>query len=61
MPGGVTVPDDEDLIAVEPYYDGAKYDVEDLPEKLPEEKQPALTVDSIPEEDVSTSSWFPQE
>ena len=62
MPGGATVPDDEDLIADEPYYDGARYDVEELPEKLPkEEKRPATTVDSVPEEDSSTASWFPQE
>ncbi len=62
IPGGATVPDDEDLIADEPYYDGARYDVEELPEKLPkEEKRPATTVDSVPEEDSSTASWFPQE
>ena len=32
--------------------DGAKYDVEELPEKLPklEQKQPAATVDSVPGE-----------
>ena len=41
MPGGVPVPDDEDLAAVEPYY------VEELPGKLPkEEKRPATTVDT---------------
>lgn len=62
MPGGATVPDDEDLIAVEPYYDGAHYDVKELPEKLPkEEKRPATTVDSVPEEDASTASWFPED
>ncbi len=63
MPGGTPVPDDEDLIADEPYYDGAHYDLEELPEKkLPqEEMRPATTVDSAPEEDVSTSCQFPQE
>ena len=41
MPGGVPVPDDEDLAAVEPCY------VEELPGKLPkEEKRPATTVDT---------------
>lgn len=53
VPGGVTVPDDDDLIADEPYYygvrDGAHYDVEDLPQQ----KQPAFGVDSVPEEDTS--------
>lgn len=53
VPGGVTVPDDDDLIADEPYYygvrDGAHYDVEDLPQQ----KQPAFWVDSVPEEDTS--------
>ena len=61
MPGGVPAPDDEDLIAEEPYYDGAHYDVEKLPENLPQEKLPATTVDSASEEDASTSSWFPQD
>lgn len=56
VPGGVTVPDDDDLIADEPYYDGvrdgAHYDV--LPEELPEQKQPAFVeTDSVPEEDAS--------
>ena len=37
MPGGVTVPDDEDLTAVEPYY------VEELPGKLPKEEQRSAT------------------
>lgn len=62
IPGGdsASVPDDEDLIADEPVYDGAHYDVEHLPEELPEEKRPALAVDSFPEEDASTSSWFPR-
>lgn len=60
MPGGATVPDDEDLIADEPVYEGAHYDVKELPEKLPkEEKRPAITVDSVPEEDASTSSYNP--
>ena len=45
MPGGATVPDDEDLIAEEPWYDGAHYDVEDLPQQ----KLPAFGVDSAPE------------
>ena len=41
MPGGVPVPDDEDLAAVEPYY------VEELPGKLPKEEQrPATHVDT---------------
>lgn len=52
VPGGTTVPDDEDLIADEPVYDGARYDLEHLPEELPQEKQPAITVDSVPEEDA---------
>ena len=60
VPGGVPAPDDDDLIADEPYYDGARYDVEDLPEKLPkEEKRSANTVDSVPEEDASTASYNP--
>ena len=45
MPGGATVPDDEDPIAEEPWYDGAHYDVEDLPQQ----KLPAFGVDSAPE------------
>lgn len=53
VPGGVTVPDYDDLIADEPYYegvrDGAHYDVEDLPQQ----KLPAFGVDSVPEEDTS--------
>lgn len=53
VPGGVTVPDDDDLIADEPVYDGvrdgAHYDVEDLPQQ----KQPAYV------EDASTSSYDP--
>lgn len=58
QPGGATAPDDEDLIADEPYYDGvrdgAHYDVENLPEQLPQEKQPAFVeTDSVPEEDTS--------
>ena len=61
VPGGATVPDDEDLIAVEPYYDGAHYDVGNLPEQLPQEKRPAINVNSVPEEDVSTASWFPED
>lgn len=56
MPGGVTAPDDEDLIADEPVYDGARYDLEHLPEELPQEKRPAITVDSVPEEDASAST-----
>ena len=41
MPGGVPVPDDEDLAAVEPCY------VEELPGKLPKEEQrPATHVDT---------------
>ena len=57
VPGGATVPDDEDLIADEPYYDGvrdgAHYDVEDLPQQ----KQPAFVeTDSVPEEDASAST-----
>lgn len=61
VPGGTTVPDDEDLIADEPVYDGAHYDVENLPEQLPQEKRPAINVDSVPEEDASTTSWFPED
>lgn len=45
MPGGATVPDDEDPIAEEPWYDGAHYDVEELPQQ----KLPAFGVDSAPE------------
>ena len=52
VPGGVTVPDDEDLIADEPVYDGAHYDLENLPEEPPEQKRPATNVDSVPEEDT---------
>lgn len=54
MPGGATVPDDEDLIAEEPWYDGAHYDVEDLPQQ----KLPAFGVDSAPEED--SNAYDPQ-
>ena len=54
MPGGATVPDDEDLIAEEPWYDGAHYDVEDLPQQ----KLPAFGVDSAPEED--SNAYEPQ-
>lgn len=64
VPGGTTapVPEDDNLIADEPYYDGAHYDVENLPEELPQKKQPAFVeTDSVPEEDASTSCWFPEE
>lgn len=65
VPGGVTVPDDDDLIADEPYYDGvrdgAHYDVEHLPEELPQEKRPAFEVDPVPERDADTSCWFPED
>lgn len=61
VPGGATVPDDEDLIADEPVYDGSHYDLDHLPEELPQEKRPAITVDSVPEEDASTASWFPED
>lgn len=54
MPGGATVPDDEDLIAEEPWYDGAHYDVEDLPQQ----KLPAFGVDSAPE--GNSSAYEPQ-
>lgn len=54
MPGGATVPDDEEPIAEEPWYDGAHYDVEDLPQQ----KLPAFGVDSAPEED--TGAYEPQ-
>jgi len=59
MPGGVTIPDDEDLIAEEPWVDdldGTHYDIRDLPE----EKKPAAT-DFAPEEDSSadTSAFTP--
>ena len=40
IPGGVPVPDDEDLAAVEPYY------VEELPGKLPKEEQRPAHVDT---------------
>lgn len=53
IPPSRTTPDDEDLIADEPYYDGvrdgAHYDVEDLSQQ----KLPAFGVDSVPEEDAS--------
>ena len=59
MPGGATVPDDEDLIAEEPWgdgLDGAHYDIRDLPE----ERKPSAT-DSAPEENSSadTSAFTP--
>lgn len=58
MPGGTTVPEDDgNLIADEPWVDsvdGAYCNVE----RLPEQKQPAV-VQSVPEEDVSTSSYNP--
>lgn len=67
-PGGVAVPDDEDLTAVEPWGDdlsGAHYDVQNLPAQLPQSKQPAVT-QSAPEkntpartEDASTAGYFP--
>lgn len=56
MPGGATVPDDEDLIAEEPWYNGAHYDT--LPADLPQQKLPAFGVDSAPEED--SSAYEPQ-
>lgn len=57
MPGGAVVPDeDQDLIAYEPYYDGSDYDLEHLPGELPEEKRPAITVQSVPEEEEWNSS-----
>lgn len=61
VPGGATVPEDEDLIADEPYYDGAHYDV--LPAELPEQKQPAFVeTDPVPDgRGADTSCWFPQE
>lgn len=55
MPSGATVPDDEDLIAVEPYYDGSNYNVDNLPEELPQHKLPAFGVDSAPEEDTPSN------
>ena len=54
MPGGVPVPDDEDLIAAEPYYDASPYDLKELPEQ----KQPAF-VDSAPGENTDTSAYDP--
>ena len=54
MPGGVPVPDDEDLIAAEPYYDASPYDLKELPEQ----KQPAF-VDSAPGEITDTSAYDP--
>ena len=47
---------DEDLIAVEPYYDGSDYDVDHLPEELPQQKLPAFGVDSAPGEDTAARS-----
>ena len=55
MPGGVPVPDDEDLIAVEPYYDASPYDLKELPEQ----KQPAFEVDSYSGEDANTTAYNP--
>lgn len=55
VPGGTTapVPEDDDLIADEPYYDGARYGVENLPEELPQEKQPAFVeTNPVPERDA---------
>ena len=50
MPGGATVPGDEDPIADEPQVDenldGAYYGIQNLPQKLP------AIVESVPEEDV---------
>ena len=61
MPGGVPIPDDEDLTAVEPWYDGAHYDVDNLPEELPQHKLPAFGVDSAPEEDgADTPAYSPR-
>ena len=54
MPGGVPVPVDEDLFGEEPWYDGAHYDVEDLPQQ----KLPAFGVDSAPE--GNSSAYEPQ-
>ena len=59
MPGGTPAPDDEDLIAEEPWVDdldGTHYDIRDLPE----EKKPAAT-DFAHEEDSSadTSAFTP--
>lgn len=65
VPGGATVPDDENLIADEPVYDGvrdgAHYDV--LPAELPEQKQPAFVeTDPVPEgRGADTSCWFPDD
>ena len=61
MPGGVTVPDTpvpegDDPIAFEPFYDGARYDLEHLPEELPQQKLPAFEADSAPEEDISSNA-----
>ena len=54
MPGGAAAPEDgEDLIADEPVYDGAHYDVENLPQELPQDKRPAFVeTDCVPEEDA---------
>ena len=59
MPGGATVPDDEDLIAVEPQYDGDHYDVSNLPDELPQQKLPAFEVDSYSGEDANTTAYNP--
>lgn len=55
MPGGTTVPEDEDPIAEEPVYDGAHYDLEHLPEDLPQKKRPALVEDAS----ASTPAYDP--
>ena len=59
IPGGATVPDDEGLIAFEPYYDGAHYDLEHLPEELPENKRFAVEVQPGPVEDAPASGYDP--
>ena len=55
MPDGVVPPvpeDDDGLIAIEPYDDNPHYDLE----QLPQSKLPANMIQSVPEEDVSTST-----
>ncbi|MCI8303767.1 MAG: hypothetical protein HFF52_03975 [Lawsonibacter sp.] len=58
MPGGATVPDvpeGKDPIAYEPWYDGAHYGAEDLPQTPPEQNQPAFTVDSASRDSISAA------
>lgn len=62
QPGAAVREDDDNLIADEPVYDGAHYDVENLPEELPEEKRPAMEVQSASKGTASadTPSYTPE-